>query len=154
MKRTGKMVHCQGRTGYYILIGLLLAFLSLWWCPTTSAAPINADNAHKAVGKWITDNPRPMRSGLGGQVDITETFSDANNQPVYYVVYLRPTGFVIVPADDEVEPIICFVSQGSYDPSESNPLGALVSQDLPARVHSVRTARMKTLSSQAMGSLT
>jgi hypothetical protein len=154
MKSTRNVIHYQGRTSSYLLIGLLLIFLSGWLCPTTSAATIGAENAHKAVGKWIAENPRPMGSGVGGQVDTIETFSDANNQPVYHVVYLRPSGFVIVPADDEVEPIICFVSEGSYDPSGRNPLGALVSGDLPARVDAVRKVQMKMLSAQAAGSLT
>ncbi|NLE60132.1 MAG: hypothetical protein GX616_17415, partial [Planctomycetes bacterium] len=56
----------------------------------------------------------------------------------YYVVYLEPVGFVIVPADDEVEPIIAFVMGSVYDPSDSNPLGALVSKDVPSRVTVVR----------------
>ena len=55
--------------------------------------------------------------------------------PVYYIVYLNPTGFVIVAADDLVEPVVGFVSgDGFYDPSPHNVLGALVSQDLPGRV--------------------
>jgi hypothetical protein len=75
---------------------------------------------------------------LGQQVVNVKTFSDANEQPIYYVVYLEPSGFVIVPADDLVEPIVAFVDNGLYDPSPDNPLGALVSQDLPCRIAVVR----------------
>jgi len=46
------------------------------------------------------------------------------------VVYLDPEGFVIVAADDLIEPIIGFAPRGQFDPSTKNPLGALVSNDL------------------------
>ena len=37
-----------------------------------------------------------------------------------------------------MEPIICFVPIGRYDPSDENPLGALVSRDVPGRIAAVR----------------
>jgi hypothetical protein len=46
---------------------------------------------------------------------------------------------IFLPADDQVEPITGFVSDAtSYDPSPANPLGALVSRDIPGRVAHVR----------------
>jgi len=53
----------------------------------------------------------------------TQTFKDDKGELLYHVVYLAPSGFVIVPADDLVEPIIAFVSRGRFDPSVKNPLG-------------------------------
>ena len=78
---------------------------------------------------------------IGGQIQKVDTFVDGTAEPLYYVVYLEPRGFVILPADDLIEPIIAFARQGEYDPSLNNPLGALVNNDLPARV---RTARRLT----------
>jgi len=54
---------------------------------------------------------------------------------------LRPTGFVIVSADYLVEPIIGFADDGTYDPSDQNPLGALVNQDLKGRLAAVQADR-------------
>ncbi|MHC4866126.1 MAG: C10 family peptidase [Planctomycetota bacterium] len=76
---------------------------------------------------------------------------------LYYIVYLEASGFVIVPADDLVGPIIGFVERGTYDPSPKNPLGALVTNDLNGRIAAIRdiqrlegTDAMKTaLASQA-----
>jgi hypothetical protein len=51
------------------------------------------------------------------------------------------SGFVIVPADDLVEPIIGFTSGEKYDPSPESPLGALVTADLTARINAARTSK-------------
>jgi hypothetical protein len=77
-----------------------------------------------------------------------QPFTDEAGEPVYYVAYLEPSGFVIVSADDELEPIICFADDGVYDPSPENPLGALVSSDLKGRMAAVRAARREQNAAQ------
>ena len=98
------------------------------------AKPMGEWQAKKAVRGWLKADLEPLGMVLGWQIMSVETFSDGDGQPIYYVVYLQPAGFVIVPADDLVEPIVGFVSGSRYDPSDDNPLGALVSGDLPGRV--------------------
>jgi hypothetical protein len=83
-------------------------------------------------------SPKPLGTAPGKHVGKADVFTDDTGQSAYYVVYLEPAGFVIVPADDLVEPIIAFAPMGEYDPSPDNPLGALVSQDVPARVAAAR----------------
>jgi hypothetical protein len=61
---------------------------------------------------------------------------------------------VIVSADDLVEPIVCFSSEGSYDLSEHNPLAALVSRDIPARVNASRSVHKKLLAGGLKAKLT
>lgn len=94
--------------------------------------------AEKAVRGWLKADVQPLGTALGQQIMSVETFSDDDGQTIYYVVYLQPSGFVIVPGDDRVEPIICFAPVGRYDPSDDNPLGALVSRDVPGRIAAVR----------------
>ena len=80
-----------------------------------------------------------MGSPIGHEVKSVQTFTDEFGDPAYYVVHLLPSGLIFLPADDLVEPIIGFVSGAtSYDPSPKNPLGALVSEDIPGRVAYVR----------------
>jgi hypothetical protein len=104
------------------------------------AAPVTSKQAAAVVTGWLSLNQAPLGERLGGSVQRVDTFDDGLGEPLYYVVYLEPTGFVIVPADDLVEPIVGFASAGQYDPSEGNPLGALVSNDLSARVTYARQA--------------
>ncbi len=123
-----------------VLVVLQLCCSSLWARPTT------AYEAEMVVTGWLKANPRPLDTALGREVMNVETFTDANGQPVYYIVYLQgpafagiqSSGFVIVSADDLVEPIIGFADDGIYDPSLDNPLGALVTNDLNGRIAAVR----------------
>ena len=102
------------------------------------AAPTTAEQAGSVVSGWLRLEAKPMDTTVGNKAARVETFKDAEGQPTYYIVYLDPTGFVIVAADDLVEPIIGFVPAGTYNPSDENPLGALVSRDLPGRIQAAR----------------
>jgi hypothetical protein len=121
-----------------IILTAILIVLQL--CNLSWAGPTTQYEAEMVVTGWLKADPRPLSMALGRQVIKVETFSGGNGQPVYYVVYLQPSGFVIVPGDDLVEPIIAFVNGSSYDPSNENPLGALVTNDLNERIAAVRTS--------------
>jgi hypothetical protein len=103
--------------------------------------PMQADQARTVVSGWFKAEHSPLETTLGQQVNRVETFNDAQGAPLYHVVYLNPDGFVIVAADDLVEPVIAFASSGRFDPSTNNPLGALVSRDLPGRIVGARGAQ-------------
>lgn len=75
-----------------------------------------------------------------------QTFTDDSGEPIYYIVNLQSGGFVIVSANDLIEPIIGFADDGIFDPSPDNPLGALVTGDLKSRTTRIRgTFRLQTI---------
>ncbi len=113
-------------------VSLLLCSSNLW------AKPVSASDAEKVVRGWLKVDARPLGAALGQDIMSVKAFSDEKGDTVYYAVYLQPTGFVIVPGDDLVEPIICFAPVGRYDRSKDNPLVALVSRDVPGRIAVVR----------------
>lgn len=115
----------------WLLTALLLGVPSSWARPTTP------QQARTAVLNWLGLDARPLGAPMGRQIREVQTFN-YQGSPTYYVVYLNPSGLVILPGDDLVEPIICFMPSGQYDPSSTTPLGALVSQDLPGRVLKAR----------------
>jgi len=90
------------------------------------------------INGWLKLDPNPLRTPLGNKISRVDVYTDDNKQPTYYCFYLQPAGFVIAPADDLVEPIVAFADDGAFDPSPDNPLGAMVSSDLPDRVLAVR----------------
>jgi len=118
-----------------IILTAVLVLLQL--CSGLWALPTTAYEAEMAVAGWLKVNPQPLGTSLSQEVMRVETFTDDYGEPVYYIVYLEPSGFVIVSADDLVEPIIGFADDGTYDPSLENPLGALVTNDLNGRMAAV-----------------
>jgi hypothetical protein len=114
-------------------------FALLFSCSASlQAKPMGPIDAEKLVRGWLKHNIEPLGKQMGRYIKETEVYADAAGQTTYYIIYLQREGFVVVPADDQVEPIIAFVARGNYDPSPDNPLGALVSSDVPARVAMVR----------------
>jgi hypothetical protein len=114
--------------------GMILLMLLSASSQVATAAPVTSKQAAAVVTGWLSIDPAPLGETLRGSVQRVDTFTDQAGKAVYYVVYLEPSGFVIVAADDLVEPIVGFARAGQYDPSANNPLGALVSNDLSARV--------------------
>jgi hypothetical protein len=120
-----------------IVFTFLLALL--WFgCGKAWAGPTTAYDAERIVTGWLQADPRPLGAALGRRVMSVETFTGDDGEPVYYIVYLQPSGFVIVSADDLVEPIIGFADDGTYDGSLKHPLAALATADLNARVAAAR----------------
>ena len=96
------------------------------------------NDASKVVRGWLKQTQgKHLDVPLGQAIRKVDTFADSNGDPIYHIVYLESSGFVIVPGEDEIEPIIGFVLEGEYDPSLDNPLGALVTQDLSLRIAEV-----------------
>ncbi len=117
----------------------LLILILLFASPRdASGDPMSAEQAMDVVTGWLAADPSPLQTTMGQKVKGVETFNDAQGSPLYYVAYLNPDGFVIVAADDLIEPIIGFAPSGRFDPSTNNPLGALVSRDLPDRIAKVK----------------
>ncbi|MCX5891181.1 MAG: C10 family peptidase [Deltaproteobacteria bacterium] len=152
----------------FLLVAVLLAGSAAW------AKPTSPDQAKTVVLNWLGLDAAPLGAPLGAQIKAGKTFNQPaadtwsgvdkapqaaspgpqikevktyyyQGTPVYYVVYLNPAGLVFLPADDLVEPIIGFLPEGLYDPSPTNPLGALVSRDIPGRVLQAREVEAKGL---------
>jgi len=116
----------------------LFVALAQFGCSRAWAQLTTAREAELVVTGWLSADPQPLGTKLGRRVANVAAFADDNGEPLYYVVYLLPSGFVVVPADDLVEPIIAFADDATYDLSLENPLAALVIADLNARVAAVR----------------
>ncbi|MBN2019711.1 MAG: C10 family peptidase [Sedimentisphaerales bacterium] len=121
-----------------LICALVLLFLG--YCVRLSAKPVSAEKAQQAVTGWLKADARPLGAVLGKEISKVDAFSDEQGQVIYYVVYLQPSGFVIVPADDLVEPILAFAEGDTYDSSPDNPLTVLVNKDVRGRIAASRDA--------------
>jgi len=112
----------------FSLFILLIAPPCLWARVTTP------QEARLVVAGWLADNAEPFDAQLGKDVADVETFTGNAGEPIYHLVRLNPWGFVVVSADDRVEPIIAFAEAGDYEPSAEDPLTALAAADLNERI--------------------
>jgi predicted outer membrane repeat protein len=123
-----------------INFSVVLAFLLL--CSNLYARPTTADEAKAVVTGWLRSSPQPFGTDLSRQVMDVEIFYGYDSSAAYYIVNLSPSasgsGFVVVSADDLIEPIIGFADDGIYDAAFENPLTALIINDLNGRVSTVR----------------
>ncbi|MBN1123741.1 MAG: C10 family peptidase [Sedimentisphaerales bacterium] len=126
------------------IAALMLCNLSI----VSFSAPMGKQQARRMVQGWLKNRPQPFGCRLSRQAAEATTFSDAQDRPLYHVVALEPGGFLVVAADDRIEPIIAFVSDGSFDPSTDKPLGAILARDLPNRMASVREDGSSQVKSQ------
>lgn len=125
-------------------IFVIFTILPLLFSGKLFAKPVNSSQAEKAVKGWLKTDEKPLGASLGKHIELTEVFNAADGQPAYYIVYLNPSGFLIVSADDLIEPVVGFVAGPAiYDPSPENPLGALVSRDLTGRIETARKLQKK-----------
>ena len=103
-----------------------------------SARPTTEYEAEMVVSGWLKSNPQPLGAALSWRIRDVETFTGWDDRPAYYIVNLEPSGYVIVSADDRIEPIIGFSAEGAYDFTFENPLVALTTNDLNGRLEAFR----------------
>lgn len=112
----------------FCLFTLLVAPAGLWARVTTP------QEAREVVEGWLVDNIEPFDAGLGRDVAAVEMFTGSGGEPICYLVRLNPSGFVVVSADDLIEPIVAFADANDYEPSREDPLTALLASDLNERI--------------------
>ena len=91
-------------------------------CNSLQARQTTANDAEMVVTGWLKSNPQPFGVPVNQEIMNIDTFVNDSNETLYYIVYLRPSGFVIVSTDDLIEPIVGFVDNGTFDSSLENPL--------------------------------
>ncbi|RKY07449.1 MAG: hypothetical protein DRP65_10460 [Planctomycetota bacterium] len=87
-------------TNDFFAVLVFVIVLMQFCCPSLWARSTATSQAQKVVRGWLKTNALLLGAAFGQQIEETETFTDDNGSPLYYVVYLQPSGFVIDPADD------------------------------------------------------
>jgi hypothetical protein len=115
-------------------IALIAILTTVFLSDRLPAEPTTSYEAEQVVTGWLNADSEPLGTMLGRSVSKVETFFNNRGNAVYYIVYIEPSGFAIVSADDSIEPIIGFADDGTFDPSAENPLRNLVHTDLNSRI--------------------
>jgi Peptidase C10 family/Carboxypeptidase regulatory-like domain/Spi protease inhibitor len=107
--------------------------------PAVMGSPVSTNDAVLMTKGWMKRTPTPLRTAFGDrELAWIRSFAGVDGTPLYHVISLRPEGFVIAGADNEVEPIIAFSDSGDFDRNPGNPLFLLVERDTTARLAVVR----------------
>jgi hypothetical protein len=68
----------------------------------------------RAAAVWLQMDGHPFGEKLGMETANIETIEDEQGHPLFHVVNLQPSGFVIVSTDNSVEPIAGFSARGHF----------------------------------------
>jgi hypothetical protein len=122
--------HRTSSISFFVLVCSLLLLIAAG----TQARPTTPQKAKLVVSGWLANNTQPFDMPLGNRIMDVETVAGEAGEPLYYVVRLSRSAFVIVPADDLVEPILSFAAGQPPEPSAQDPLTALITADVNARL--------------------
>ncbi|MGI5922468.1 MAG: C10 family peptidase [Lentisphaeria bacterium] len=121
--------------------GLSLAIVGLlFWAGQSSlqAAPVSLAAARAVAANWLAVAEKPMGADFTQAALAKVTpIVNAGGVTIAYHAALSPSGYIIVSADDRLQPIVTFSATGSYDDSAANPLRGLLLADLNARLAAV-----------------
>jgi outer membrane protein assembly factor BamB len=125
---------------FAVLLSIILSCSTSVW-----AKPVSSDTALAVARTWLIENPAPMEQPQSGETWMPKgvrPFTNETGEVIAHIVDLNPEGFIVVPADDTVEPILAFSTTGhfagSLDPNEG--LSAIMLKDIPDRVKAAHTA--------------
>ena len=122
--------------------GLSLAIVGLlFWAGQSSllSAPVSLDAARAFAANWLAAVEKPMGTDFTEAAAVAEVapIVNADGVTIAYHAAISPSGYVIVSADDRIQPIVTFSATGTYDDSAANPLRGLLLADLNVRLAAV-----------------
>ncbi len=114
--------------------------LALGMTVGAQAAPVSLEQAKLALQGWLANGGTRLGAKLNLQQAEWMVVPAADGSVLYYVASLNPQGFIVVAADDQIEPIIVFSARGKFRLNANNPLFTILQGDLPARLATVSQA--------------
>ncbi|MEI6807714.1 MAG: C10 family peptidase [bacterium] len=101
---------------------------------TALAVPVPKGRATELATGWLREGTARLGRKMNSKVHAEVSYRDEAGDVSFYAIQLAPEGFIIVSADDAVEPVIAFSESGTTnDLVAGSPLFAMLSIDLPER---------------------
>lgn len=106
---------------------------------------VSDETAVELVNAWLVDGPEHLGERLDGVVHNVVAYENNRSETLYYVVSLEPEGYVIVAADDLIEPVIAFADTGSYAPAsdKGGSLYSLLDRDMSERIEEAQNLALQ-----------
>lgn len=123
------------RSEFLICAAIVLASASPFWC--AHADPVGPVAAEAAGRGWLADAQPHLAARLHPEIKSVESFDG------FHVIHLKPDGFIVMSADDGVEPVLAFSEHGDFKYDPRNPLCIMLARDIRAALNSVRGAKSR-----------
>jgi len=99
--------------GKFIFSGILFLCLTF----VLNAAEVKKKTAAKVAINYFFEVAGNVKGLNPEEISINDSYTyKVNNNAVYYIFSFKKNGFVIVAADDIVEPVLGYSIYNSYDP--------------------------------------
>lgn len=120
----------------------VLAVLVVWvvFLRTISAAPLSALQAGAAAQAWMHAGGAAIASGKASSLSRVQSVSNQHGVVLYHVAELAAGGYLVLAADDRLDPVVAYADEGGYDGGDANPLGIMLRRDLASRLARVQAA--------------
>ncbi len=123
------------RFGCCVVLAAIIVTLSV----TGWAKPVGSDLAFSVAKAWLAGNRQRLSMAAGGKQLLAKgirPFRNAQGELLAYIVDLQPKGFIVVPADDLVEPILTYGTDGNFAGTlgPNDILSDMLVQDIPWRI--------------------
>ena len=116
----------------WLLIALLFTVSGAY------AASVDKALATKFAENWLKAAGNALDSEVGSAaIGDIEEFKNADNAVLGYIVSLEPKGFIVIAADDRINPVVVVSNNGKFDANPQNPMVAMLYADLTNRMAAV-----------------
>ena len=108
----------------WLLIALLFTVSGAY------AASVDKALATKFAENWLKAAGNALDSEVGSAaIGDIEEFKNADNVVLGYIVSLEPKGFIVIAADDRINPVVVVSNNGKFDANPQNPMVAMLYAD-------------------------
>lgn len=123
-----------------------LVVVAGWFPGALFAAPVTRERAEAVAKHWLRVNREVRAFGGAGNARVirVRVFRGADSggtAALAYIADVKPRGFIIIPADDRLVPVLAFSLRCNYDLEYNDdfPLTAMLEHDLPDRLANAAT---------------
>ena len=115
----------------YILLGILAVVVV---AGNLYADTVTLSYATDVVNGWLLEKSERLGMTFGDRIRWVDIVRDDEGAILFYAFSIVPTGYIIVSADDLIEPIVAFSNKGDFSGNEENPLSTMLQKDMPQRL--------------------
>lgn len=109
---------------------LVLALVLVFAFSVALGERVGGRRAVETAQAWLATFPSAQGSRMSPEMEDVLAYPDEQGEALFYLVKLRPAGFLVLSPDDLIEPVIAFSARGAFEADPRNPLYDFLCKDL------------------------